>query len=402
MNCQICSSKTKKIFSLGRIPICNYFNKINSKQKILKYPLELFYCTNEKLVQLGKAFSRNFIFGNQYDYLTGSSKTLINYYEILCNNIVKKYNLKKGDTILEIGCNDGTFLNFFYKKGFKIIGVDGSVKAWSASKIKKHILNSFFEKSISDKIFKKINTRKIKLILAFNILAHTDNLIDVLYEIRKLMSRDTILITQNHSVYDLLKNEHFDTIYHEHLRYFSSWSFKKILEKFGIYINRVNEVDFYGKSYLFYCSLKKKKLNISSTKLFKRDYKIDYIKKFKFLKKKLLKKKKKILKLLIYLKKKNFTVAAIGAPMKSTTFFNFFEINKKLVKFIAEVNQYRINKEVPGVKIPIYNEKKVLNLSPHFLIIMSWNMYYDIVKNIKYKGFRGKFIKIYPKLKIHV
>jgi len=400
MNCQICLSKIKKIFSLGKIPICNYFNKINSNKKINKYALELFYCPNEKLIQLGKVFSRNFIFGNQYDYLTGSSKTLFNYYKKLCNNIIREYNLKKNDTILEIGCNDGTFLNFFHKKGFNIVGVDGSVKAWSVSKIKSHIINNFFEKSISDKIFKKIKNRKIKVILAFNVLAHTDNLNDVLNEIRKLMSKDTILITQNHSVIDLLKNEQFDTIYHEHLRYFSSWSFKKILEKFDIYINKINEVNFYGKSYLFHCSLKKK-LKISSIKFFRRDYKINYIKRFRYLKKKLLKKKEKILKLLIHLREKNYIVAAVGAPMKSTTFFNFFEINKKLIKFIAEVNQFRINKEVPGVKIPIYDEKKIFRYNPHFLIIMSWNMYNDIVNNIKKKGFRGKFIKIYPKLKIH-
>ena len=176
MKCQICDRKLLKIFSLGKISICNNFTKIKSKKKIQKNPLDLYQCKFDKLVQLGRNYRRENLFGDQYDYLTGSSEPANKYFKKTASDLIKRFNLKKGDAVIEIGCNDGTLLNYFKKKKITILGIDGSKKAYESSKNKKYILNTFFEKGISKKILERINKDKIKLILAFNVLAHSNNL----------------------------------------------------------------------------------------------------------------------------------------------------------------------------------------------------------------------------------
>jgi len=260
MKCQLCNKKIFKIFSLGKIALCNNFCKINSKKRAKKYPLDLYLCKYDKLVQLGRNFRKENIFGDQYDYLSGSSEPVKKYFKITANKLIKKFNIKKGDAVIEIGCNDGTFLNYFKKKKINILGIDGSKKAYKASKIKKNFINTFFEKGISQKILKKVKKEKIKLILAFNVLAHSNNLKDIMEEIKKLMNTNTILVTQNHSLNSLIKNAEFDTIYHEHLRYFSCNSYFELLKKFKINLFYIREKNFYGKSLLFFSSLKKKKI----------------------------------------------------------------------------------------------------------------------------------------------
>ena len=400
MKCQLCNKKLFKIFRLGKIPLCNNFNPINSKKKIKKYPLDLYQCKYDKLVQLGRNYRREKIFGNQYDYLTGSSESLKKYFKITANELIKKFNLKKGDTVVEIGCNDGTLLNYFKKKKIIILGIDGSKKAYKSSKIKYFLINTFFEKGISKKIFKKAKKENIKLILAFNVLAHSNNLKEMMSEIKKLMSINTILVTQNHSLHNLIKNSEFDTIYHEHLRYFSSYSFFELLKKFNINLFSIREKFFYGKSLLFFSSLKKIKPDNKSLQFIKRDKELKIAKSFNDLKKKLEIKKEKILNLLNEIKKKKFKVVGIGAPIKSTIFLNYFKINSKLIKYLLEVNKYRVNKEVPGVKIPIYFEN-LKNLKADYLVILTWNMHNQIVNKIKNKGYKNKFIKLYPNIKIH-
>lgn len=400
MKCQLCNKKLIKIFSLGKIPLCNNFNLINSKKKVRKYPLDLYQCKYDKLVQLGRNYRREKIFGNQYDYLTGSSESLKKYFKLTANELIKKFNLKKGDTVIEIGCNDGTFLNYFKKKKINILGIDGSKNAYKSSKIKEYIIKTFFEKGISRVILKKVKKESIKLILAFNVLAHSNNLRGMMDEIKKLMSINTILVTQNHSLHNLIKNSEFDTIYHEHLRYFSSYSFFKLLKKFNINLFHIREKFFYGKSLLFFSSLKKNKLDNKSLQLLNRDKKIKVVKSFSDLKEKLQVKKRLILNLLNKIKKKKLKVVGIGAPIKSTIFLNYFQINSKLINHTLEVNKYRINKKIPGVEIPIFIEN-IKNIKADYLIILSWNMHNQIVDKIKNKGYVNKFIKLYPNIKIH-
>ena len=400
MKCQLCDRKIQKIFSLGKISICNNFTKISSKKKIQKYPLDLYQCKFDKLVQLGRNYRRENLFGDQYDYLTGSSEPAKKYFKKTANDLIKRFNLKKGDAVIEIGCNDGTLLNYFKEKKITILGIDGSKKSYDSSKNKKYILNTFFEKGISKKIFERINKDKIKLILAFNVLAHSNNLKEMMIEIKNLMSEKTILVTQNHSLNELIKNSEFDTIYHEHLRYFSSHSFNNLLKKFKLNLFYIREKYYYGKSLLFFSSLKPLKIDSLSLKFLNRDRKLKIVKSFSLLKEKLKNKKKQILYLLNELKRKNLKVVGIGAPMKSTIFLNYFKINKKLIQYILEVNKYRINKKIPGVEIPIYLET-LKNLKDDYLFILSWNMHNQIADKIKKKGYKNKFIKLYPNIKIH-
>jgi len=132
MKCQLCNKKIFKIFSLGKIALCNNFCKINSKKRAKKYPLDLYLCKYDKLVQLGRNFRKENIFGDQYDYLSGSSEPVKKYFKITANKLIKKFNIKKGDAVIEIGCNDGTFLNYFKKKKINILEIDGSKKAYKA------------------------------------------------------------------------------------------------------------------------------------------------------------------------------------------------------------------------------------------------------------------------------
>lgn len=394
--CQICSNeRLESIIFLGNIPPVNQMFEVGDEnQEQTYFPLELVRCLNCSHVQINRIVNTKVLFPKSYPYLTGTTKILKDNFEDLFKEI-KRYNLlKENDLIIDIGSNDGTLLESFKRQGFKVLGLEPSQAAQKAKEKKINTIQAYFNYKLVDKILK--THEKPKIITATNVFAHIENPNNLVKQVTRLMKKDSVFITESHYLCSLIKTLQYDTVYHEHLRYYHVGALKRLFEKHQLEIFHVKKIPTHGGSIRVYASrkniyektdqlkkilLEEKKMNINSKKL------------YEVFKKKIISSKLKLIELLIKIKKKNRTIFGVGAPSRASTLINFTGIDENLVSCILEVsNSSKLNKYIPGTKIPIVNESTFLKKNPDYLILFSWHIKDELIKVFREKGFKGKFI----------
>ena len=398
--CQISNStKLQKILSLGLIPPVNQMINLNLNLKDqLFFPTELFYCPKSNLVQLGIEVDKKILFPKEYPYTSSTTKILRDNFTELSEEIEKYYPLDKNDLVIDIGSNDGNLLSNF-KKYCKILGVTPENIAQLAIKKGIPTIQDYFSKNLSTKIKKKYG--KAKIITATNVFAHMENIVTLLKSIKSLMHRNSIFISESHYLYDLIQYNQYDTIYHEHLRYYSLLSLKYLFNKVGLEIIRAKRINTHGGSIRVYAAPKgiyKKSKKLKS--LFQNE-KILFNKKIFSFGKKVTKSKLDLYKILGKLRKKNNKIYGISAPSRATTLANYVGLNSDIIECILEIDgSKKINHYLPGTDIPIFNEKKLYKDKPDYVFIFSWHIADEIIKNLKFRGYKGKFIVPLPLPKI--
>jgi len=229
-----------------------------------------------------------------------------------------------------------------------------------------------------------------------NVLAHTDNINDFVAEITDLMDENTVFISSCHWLVALIRNFEFDTIYHEHLRYYTMHSLMGVLERQGLHIFDGEITDFYGGSILGYAKLQQLPPTAGLTEILEQEDQIDIPESLINMKNTLIQNKSHLLSMLVDLKQAGKRVIGVGAPMKASTLLNFYGITPDLVEYVAEVNELKVDTLVPGVQIPVIHEDKVFEDPPDYAILLSWNMAKPIIRNYRANGFKGKFIMPVP------
>ena len=230
ISCQSCQSKNIVNFlSLGKLPIANdlYSVKLKKIDQIF-YPLDLFFCENCKLIQLGFEIKPEIVFPKNFPYTSSSTKALRNNFEDLSKKSREKFGLDKEDLVLDIGSNDGNLLSYF-KDYCKVLGVTPEDIGKIAIKKGIPTIIDFFNKKVSQKIHSEHG--KAKLITSTNTFAHIPNVNSFVEAVYNLLTDDGIFITESHYFLDLQKTFQYDTIYHEHLRYYTLKSLQYILNK---------------------------------------------------------------------------------------------------------------------------------------------------------------------------
>lgn len=390
--CLCCkSNKLKTVLNLNKQPLANSFlNNLDEKEKT--YPLAVNACTNCTHLQLTHIVDPKIIYRN-YDYVSGTTKTYLNYMKSFFFICKKNTDLKKPNSVLDIGCNDGSQLDVFKKRGFTTCGIDPAKNIYKISKKKHKIFCNFFDK----KIVKRIN-RKFDIVISQNSFAHNPNPSNFLINAKKIMHNKSILVIQT-SQANMCKNKEFDTIYHEHINFFNIKSMKILIERCGLYLSNVIKNKIHGTSYIFIIKNYNQKNKSLNKKINKEKYlNIYYYKKWS---ESCFHNVRKLKKLLNSIPNKIIKIG-YGAAAKSNTFLNLSKIK---LNFIIDDNHLKQNKFTPGQKIPIFSIQELNKYKGQkkiFFIPLAWNFFKEI-KN-KIKKFRGKkqdlFIKFHPKVKI--
>jgi len=404
LECQVCGCRElERVLDLGCQPLCNEFvSASEANRPEVFYPLCLCHCPRCSLVQLDYIIPTERAFGVQYTYLTGSSKSLVEYYSQLASKLAAKLNLGPGDVVVDIGSNDGTFLKAFQSLGMEVLGIEGAEQpAAAALESGVPTLCRFFGKGISDAIKSKLPPNaKIRLITAMNVLAHTDNINEFLPELVSLMGPQTILVSQSHWLAALVQNFEFDTIYHEHLRYYTLESLMYLFERHGLSLTDAEITDFYGGSVLVYATKGSKHQSSALSSVLGEERKLDLTQALREMKQVLLSNKARLLSLLVDIRTSGKKTIGVGAPMKASTLLNFYGITSDLVEYIAEVNPLKVGTVVPGVRIPVVHEDVVFQEQPDYAILLSWNMAKSIIPKYRETGYRGKFILPVPQIEV--
>jgi len=391
--CQISGIKDlKTILSLGYLPPVNKLKKINAQLiEDTFYPTELMFSPSSKLVQLSTIVNKKILFPEEYPYTSSTTKILRENFKELyeeCKNII---NISSKDLVIDIGSNDGNLLNNF-KNNHKVLGITPEKIGKIAIKKGINTLIRYFDKSTSNLVFKKYG--KAKVITATNVFAHIENVNLLMQNLLKVLKDDGIFISESHYLVSLIETNQYDTIYHEHLRYYSLTSLKYLFNKYGMEIIHAKKINTHGGSIRVYAARKKRfKINKSVNKILNYEKKFLNWKTFNNFKKKVVDSKLKLYSILKKLKNNNKKIYGIGAPSRASTLINYVGIDENIIDCILEIDgSYKIGNYIPGKKIPILSEKKLYNTPPDFVILFSWHIASELKFNLRKKGFKGKFI----------
>ena len=391
--CQISGLKDlKTILSLGYLPPVNKLRKINSSlDEDTFFPAELMFSKSSKLVQLSTLVNKEILFPKEYPYTSSTTKILRENFKELYDEASKIINISSKDLVIDIGSNDGNLLSNFKNK-HKVLGITPEKIGKLAIKKGIPTLLRYFDKPTTKTVLKKYG--KAKIITATNVFAHIENVDSLMKNIIKILDKDGIFISESHYLVSLIKTNQYDTIYHEHLRYYSLESLKYLFNKFGLKIIHAKKINTHGGSIRVYATRAKKfKIKKTVKNILNFEKKFINWTTFNNFKRNVVKSKLQLYSILEKLKKQNKTIYGIGAPSRASTLINYVGLDENLIECILEIDgSHKIGKYIPGKKIPILSEKKLYKNQPDFVILFSWHIAKELKSNLKRKGFKGKFI----------
>ena len=402
MKCRNCNfSKLKKIIFIGKQPLSGIFLKKKKKLKN-KYSLDLFICKNCDLVQLGQNANPLKMFGNTYGYQSSISNLMKVHLKMIYQKLNHKNLLNDKSSVLDIGSNDGTFLNNF-KKSNKLYGVDPT-----ADKFKKFYkpyvnrINSFFSYNNVKKFFGKNKNIKFDLISSFAMFYDVNDPNKFCRDIYKLLKSNGIWALEFSYFPLLLKNLTYDQICHEHVTYYTFSVFKKIAEKNNFKIINVAFNEINGGSIQIFCAKKTSKIKDYSKKLQKNiliDEKKININSYKKFNKRIIFLKNKMK---FFLKKnKNKIIYGYGASTKGNVVLNYCNFTNKDLKYICDANILKENLFTPGSNIQIINKKLMRIHKLDFLFVLIWSFRKEVIKEeIKFIKNGGKLVFMLPRFHV--
>ncbi len=397
-HCRICKNrKLIKILSFDKTPPANSFlSKIElNKNKEQWFPLRVNYCPLCRQLQLSHVVSPELLF-RDYLYVSSTSPVFIKHFEDYAKSVVKKLNLKKGSLVIDIGSNDGILLRPFKKLGMRVLGVDPAVKiARLATEKGLETIPEYFGQKLSKKIIQKYGNAKV--ITANNVFAHIHDIDEVTKLVKNLLTADGVFIIEVPYLLVFLEKNLFDTVYHEHLSYFSVKPLTIFFKRHGMKVFDVEEVSSHGGSIrVFVCKKQgKHKIQKSVSKLLEKEEKmgLDDLQTYKGFNSRVRGNKIALKKLIEGLKKDGKKIAGYGAPAKGNTLLNYFKIGIESLDYIVEDNKYKQGLFTPGTHIPVVSPTRILKDKPDYIFILAWNFADPIMQKLSdYKNKGGRFI----------
>lgn len=329
---------------------------------------------------------------------------MLKHVQEFVEKVVKERNLDKNSLVVEIASNDGYLLQYFKEKNIPILGIE---PAENIAKIANEkgitTLCEFFNLDCAKNLMKK--GKMADIIIGNNVLAHISDLPNFINGIKTVLKENGIGSFEFPYAIELFKNVEFDTVYHEHLCYFSFNAVFNLFNQFDLKVIDVEHTAIHGGSLRITITHKKSKskANQSVVNLLNEEKErglqnFEYYRNFA---KKIAEIKKELMTLLQSLKKNKKTIAAYGAAAKGTILLNAFEIEKNIIDFVADKNPHKQNLYMPHNHIPVVGPEKLLEKKPDFVLILAWNFADEIIaQQAEYRQGGGKFIIPIPKVKI--
>ena len=403
--CRLCESKKLKTFiDFSRMPLAGAFLTKSQISNEFLYPMGMQFCQNCSSVQVDTVIPLDVLF-KKYFYFSSSINTLIEHFFDLSNMVSKKY-LKNGGNVLEIGCNDGVFLNHMVKKsGVNCIGVDPARNV--IKKISNKKINAY-NKPFNLELAKKIKSRfdKIDLIVSSFSFGHIDNMKSVAEGIDFLLDKNGTFIFEIYYLGTVIKELQYDMMYHEHMTYYTIKSLKKFLSKHNLRIFNIEKIKLRSGSLRFSCCrIKDKRTSSKNVEKYIRDENKNGFNKLSYLNnynQKINKTKTDIIKIIKKLKKNNKTIYGYGASGRGTIIMNYCKLDKNILDYVVDDAPAKRGKYTPGthVKIISWDDLKKVGY-PDYFVLFAWPFHAEISKKrSEFLKNGGKFIVPLPKARI--
>ncbi len=402
-SCRSCGqNKLETVLNLGITPLADRFlTPEQLKQPEPAYPLEVTYCHDCSLVQILKTVPPDELFCQDYPYFSSVSTSLLEHSRKNAFELIEARGLSQESLVVEIASNDGYLLKNYLEKGINVLGIDpaeGPAKV--ANEIGVHTLNTFFTTDKAREL--KEQGHSADVIHGNNVLAHVEDTNGFVEGIAILLKQTGVAVIEMPYVRDLIDHCEFDTIYHEHLCYFSLTALDHLFRRHSLYINDVKRLSIHGGSLRIYIEpIENVGQRVSDLLASERNDGLDTIVYYRNFSKNVVAVKEKLHTLLSDLKKEGKTIAAYGAAAKGTTLINYIDIGKDLIDFVVDKNIHKQGRFMPGKFIPIFPPEKIMEEKPDYVLLLPWNFSKEILEQEKeYRQQGGKFIIPIPTPKI--
>jgi len=406
MKCRFCKNPLEHSFiDLGFAPPSNsYLTREDLSKPEIYYPLRVKVCDQCWLVQTEDFASKHEFFNDNYAYFSSTSKSWCAHAKNYVNMIVPRLDLSEKSLVIEIASNDGYLLEYFGPLAIPCLGIEPTLStALEAEKKGIEVIKEFFTVELSKDLVDKYG--QADLIIGNNVFAHVPDILDFSIAMKNALKSDGVITLEFPHLLELIKNNQFDTIYHEHYSYLSLLSVTKILAAAKLKIYDVEQVSTHGGSLRIFCAHEDSNKNISSIvhELLKeeKDQGLDKVVTYLAFQKEAEKIKIALLTFLISLKKEGKNVAAYGAAAKGNTLLNYAGIKPDLLPLAFDAAIAKQGKYMPGSHIPVLSPGELNTMDFDFLLILPWNIADEVFeqnKHLKQKG--TKFVTVIPKLTI--
>ncbi len=388
------------VFDMGPMPPSDGFSR-SAAAPDATYPLEVLMCAGCGLAQLRHTVAPEALFGDDYFYFSSYTQTVLDNAKNNVEAALARFRLGPDALVVELASNDGYLLKQVAARGHRVLGIDPAphpVEAARAAGVE--TVHAFFTEALAAAL--EAEGRQAALVFASNVLAHVADTQDFVRGIRRLLRPDGTAIVEAPYLRDLVEHLEFDTIYHEHLCYFSATSLRGLFARQGLFLNDVERIAIHGGSLRIFVQ----KRDAPSERLLgmlreEREAGLDRPDAFKAFAARVAETGRELRGLLRRLRSEGKRVAGYGAAAKGTILLNHFRIGAEDLVWIADKNPHKHGLYVPGVKVPIVGTDRIEADAPDHLLILPWNHREEIMR--QQAGFArrgGRFIIPIPRPRV--
>lgn len=406
MNCRHCAARLKlELIDLGSSPPSNaYLSAEGLLGPEKTYPLKVMICEQCWLAQTLDFAQADELFSAEYAYFSSFSTTWLQHAERYVADMVERFHLGRDSRVVEVASNDGYLLRYVKARGISCFGIEPTASTARAAREKGiETLESFFGAELGAGL--AAAGKQADLMAANNVLAHVPDINDFLSGFTNLLKPDGVATFEFPHLLRLLEQNQFDTIYHEHFSYLSLTALEKIFRYNGLSVFDVEEISTHGGSLRVFTQRMAsggRAVTDHVGRLLERETAAGLASAAGYggFQSRAERVKDDLLAFLIEAKRQGKRVAAYGAAAKGNTLLNFAGIRRDFIAYVVDLNPAKQDKYMPGSRIPIVDEARVLADRPDYVMILPWNLKSEVMSQLRQAGFAGRFVTAIPALEI--
>jgi SAM-dependent methyltransferase len=405
LECRSCGRpELQMVLSLGSMPLANALVTAEQlDQSESTYPLELAFCPDCSLVQITETVPPEELF-RDYPYFSSFSDTMLQHAQAIVERVIESRPIGADSLAVEIASNDGYLLQYYQQAGIPVLGIEPAINIARVAQDERGIrtVTDFFGAETAASLAER--GERADVIHANNVLAHVADLNGFVRGLRLLLKPDGVAIIEVPYVKDLIDRCEFDTIYHEHLCYFSLTALDRLFKRHGLVIANVERLTIHGGSLRIFVDRDSGATRAASvTDLLEEEMRwgVDRLEFYQGFARRVEELKTSLREFVFALKGQERRLAAYGAAAKGSTLLNYFGIGKSAIDFVVDRSTHKQGRYMPGVRLPICSPARLLEEMPSHVLLLTWNFADEILsQQAEYRRRGGKFIIPIPELRV--